>query len=119
MSGCNRGFFWGKMKHQKWKEKAKCRELQPKTSDALFFIDNSKQPILARIFCKDCPVKFECLEYAVTYDCLGVWGGLSESERRRLRQTGAIVPAQRVEEHLVVNFIDINRTVQQVLEDIY
>ena len=107
------------MKHQKWKDKAKCLGLPPKTSDALFFIDKSKAPVLARIFCKDCPVKFECLEYAVTYDCGGVWGGLSESERRRLRQTGGIVPAQRVEEHLVVSFIDISPRVQQVLEDVY
>lgn len=39
----------------------------------------------ARTVCLDCPVADECLEYALVHDeRFGVWGGLSEQERRRL-----------------------------------
>lgn len=34
-----------------------------------------------------CPVRKQCLEYALRYDeRWGVWGGLSEVERRRLKR---------------------------------
>jgi WhiB family redox-sensing transcriptional regulator len=39
----------------------------------------------AKSICKGCPVKRECLEYAlVNRERDGVWGGLGERERRRL-----------------------------------
>jgi WhiB family redox-sensing transcriptional regulator len=38
--------------------------------------------------CVGCDVRAECLEYAMANDeRFGIWGGLSERERRRLRQT--------------------------------
>lgn len=41
----------------------------------------------ARTVCRDCTVRNECLEYALTapYEKHGIWGGYSEKERRRLR----------------------------------
>ena len=39
------------------------------------------------IFCKTCKVRRECLEYALAYDeRFGIWGGLSERERRDIKQ---------------------------------
>jgi hypothetical protein len=35
-----------------------------------------------------CPVVGECLNFALTNGCIGVWGGTSERERRRLRSRG-------------------------------
>ena len=41
----------------------------------------------AKNVCRSCPVLAECRDYALTTGELdGVWGGLSENERRRLRR---------------------------------
>jgi len=41
----------------------------------------------AKAICRDCPVQPECLDYALTYPSLqGIWGGLTEPERRQLRR---------------------------------
>ena len=44
----------------------------------------------AKRVCMSCEVRAECLEYALEHDeRFGIWGGLSERERRRLkRQAG-------------------------------
>ena len=48
----------------------------------------------ARRVCGQCPVTTECLEFALgTNQESGVWGGLTEEERRRLRK-GAEATAQ-------------------------
>jgi hypothetical protein len=40
----------------------------------------------AKAFCKMCPVKQLCLEYAIVNDePHGIWGGLSTVDRRKLR----------------------------------
>ena len=36
--------------------------------------------------CEACPVKSECLDYALNHAVLGWWGGTSEAQRKRLRQ---------------------------------
>lgn len=36
--------------------------------------------------CDACPVKSECLDYALNHAVLGWWGGTSEAKRRRLRK---------------------------------
>ena len=42
--------------------------------------------LTAQKFCRKCPVIGECLEYALERDeRFGIWGGLSERERRRIR----------------------------------
>jgi hypothetical protein len=41
----------------------------------------------AKKLCSSCPIRLECLEYALAADEeYGVWGGLSPVERRRLKQ---------------------------------
>ena len=41
----------------------------------------------AKKVCTECEVKVECLEYALANDeRFGIWGGLSERERRKLRR---------------------------------
>jgi WhiB family redox-sensing transcriptional regulator len=41
----------------------------------------------AKAICGVCPVREDCLEYAMRWELLhGVWGGLSERERRQLRR---------------------------------
>ena len=48
----------------------------------------------AKKVCRGCEVRAECLEYALEHDeRFGIWGGLSERERRRLkREAGLSAP---------------------------
>ena len=64
-----------------WMLRARCREFAP----GEFFPSDGVGVDKARRVCADCPVKAECLEYALTYRIdHGVWGGCSERERRRI-----------------------------------
>lgn len=62
-----------------WREDALCAQTDP---DA-FFPEKGGSTKEARRVCYACPVRSECLEYALAHDeRFGVWGGLSERERR-------------------------------------
>ena len=42
---------------------------------------------MAKMLCERCPVKSECLTYAVTAgEIYGIWGGLTANERSRMRR---------------------------------
>jgi WhiB family redox-sensing transcriptional regulator len=42
----------------------------------------------AKRVCADCPVRRECLDYAMrVHEPFGIWGGLTEAERRQLAAT--------------------------------
>ncbi len=66
-----------------WRQDAACRGAD---TDVFFPVtDEEAGPALA--ICATCPVREECLEFAlVTRQEDGVWGGLTETERRRLRR---------------------------------
>jgi WhiB family transcriptional regulator, redox-sensing transcriptional regulator len=65
-----------------WRSSALCAEVDP---DA-FFPEKGGSTRLAKGICRKCLVKAECLRSALTNDeRFGIWGGLSERERRRLR----------------------------------
>jgi WhiB family redox-sensing transcriptional regulator len=51
-----------------------------------------------RAICNSCPVKVECLDYALHVRVIGFWGGTSEIERRRLRHKLRIVPEEITED---------------------
>jgi WhiB family redox-sensing transcriptional regulator len=46
-----------------------------------------RQTNAAKAVCAGCPVTEKCLQWALTMQVSGVWGGHSESERRRMRAT--------------------------------
>jgi WhiB family redox-sensing transcriptional regulator len=78
-----------------WMLFGKCRDKHPST----FFPSDGVGVEVARRICADCPVKGECLEYALANRIdHGVWGGCSERERRRIlkRRRAAGVPSQAV-----------------------
>lgn len=61
---------------------AACRE-HPET---VFFIDRGGDTRPAKAVCAGCLVRAECLAYALEeHIAFGIWGGMSERERRRLR----------------------------------
>jgi len=41
--------------------------------------------------CEQCQVKDPCLDYALTNEPLGIWGGKTESQRMRMRRKHGIV----------------------------
>jgi WhiB family transcriptional regulator, redox-sensing transcriptional regulator len=63
-----------------WLGKAACRNGDP---DALF-VQGAEQNLAKRI-CRSCPVRHECLADALDNRIeFGVWGGMTERERRAL-----------------------------------
>ncbi|MEU4261779.1 WhiB family transcriptional regulator [Streptomyces sp. NPDC025273] len=71
-----------------WRMLAACRDEDPD----LFFPIGSTGPALvqtedAKAVCAACPVRDQCLEWALENgQDSGVWGGLSENERRALKR---------------------------------
>ncbi|WP_439957924.1 WhiB family transcriptional regulator [Modestobacter marinus] len=71
---------------QTWRERALCAETDPEA----FFPEKGGSTREAKKVCTGCEVRAECLEYALANDeRFGIWGGLSERERRRLRRRAA------------------------------
>ena len=83
-----------------WQYDALCRQ----HSSNLFFPpatfekkeDREKREAKAKAVCSGCPVKIECLEYAIrTNQDSGVWGGATEDERKSIRReykkTGTLI----------------------------
>lgn len=77
-----------------WQEHASCRG----TDLTLFFgpatgddrehpLDKRDRENEAKWFCAGCPVRTDCLEYALTHnEKYGIWGGLDGDERRRFHR---------------------------------
>jgi WhiB family redox-sensing transcriptional regulator len=70
------------MAEEDWRLDALCAETDPEA----FFPEKGGSTREAKRVCTGCSVRAECLESALTNDeRFGIWGGLSERERRRLR----------------------------------
>jgi WhiB family redox-sensing transcriptional regulator len=73
-----------------WRDDAACRDADPE----LFFPDGDvrsarTQVKTAKLICRGCPVSATCLSWALASGQeAGIWGGLTEDERRRLHRRG-------------------------------
>lgn len=68
-----------------WAQRAACLNKNPE----IFFPFKGGTTLPAKRICAACQVRSECLERALSVnERYGVWGGLSERERRRLAQRG-------------------------------
>lgn len=66
-----------------WQERALCAQTDPEA----FFPEKGGSTREAKKVCARCDVRAECLEYALAHDeRFGIWGGLSERERRKLKK---------------------------------
>ncbi|MFH8342201.1 WhiB family transcriptional regulator [Streptomyces sp. AM6-12] len=71
---------------ENWREHAACRYEDPD----LFFPIGTTGPAQvqaerAKVVCARCPVREQCLDWALdTGQAIGVWGGTTELERRKL-----------------------------------
>lgn len=70
---------------ERW-ERALCADLPVEESDRIFFRGNGRPPLDPpyKKLCGMCTIRNFCLAYAVVHQEAGVWGGLSEAERKRL-----------------------------------
>ncbi|QTX05246.1 WhiB family transcriptional regulator [Agromyces archimandritae] len=66
-----------------WQSDALCAQTDPEA----FFPEKGGSTRDAKKICTGCEVRSQCLEYALANDeRFGIWGGLSERERRKLRK---------------------------------
>jgi WhiB family transcriptional regulator, redox-sensing transcriptional regulator len=72
-----------------WRDDAACRDADPE----VFFPDGDTRSVraqvkMAKLICRGCPVSATCLSWALASGPAGIWGGLTEDERHRLRRRG-------------------------------
>lgn len=78
-----RADVFGLPEESSWQERALCAQTDPEA----FFPEKGGSTREAKQICTGCEVRSECLEYALEKDeRFGIWGGLSERERRRLKR---------------------------------
>ncbi len=70
-----------------WQNLANCLGVDPD----LFFPERGASTKEAKEVCRACVVREDCLEYALDNgEKFGIWGGMSERERRRIRRARAV-----------------------------
>ncbi|MFD6565344.1 WhiB family transcriptional regulator [Micromonospora profundi] len=75
-----------------WRKRSACRDSDPE----LHFPVGTSGPALiqieqAKAVCRPCPVKADCLQFALDGGIdHGVWGGMSEEERRAVKRKGGL-----------------------------
>jgi WhiB family redox-sensing transcriptional regulator len=74
-----------------WQDEANCLGVDPD----LFFPERGASTREAKEVCRGCVVRDECLEFALANgEKFGIWGGMSERERRRIRRQRALARRQ-------------------------
>ena len=71
-----------------WQDAALCAEVDPE----IFFVEKGGSTAPAKRVCRSCEVREFCLQYALDHEDVGrygIWGGMSERERRHLRRQAA------------------------------
>jgi WhiB family redox-sensing transcriptional regulator len=64
-----------------WRNFGRCRGLDPE----IFYPSAEDEGLEAKAICAVCPVRETCLDWALeSREKIGVWGGLTEKERRRI-----------------------------------
>lgn len=65
-----------------WQADGLCAETDPEA----FFPERGGSSLEAKRICGECTVRATCLQYALDHDeQYGIWGGLSQRERRKLK----------------------------------
>lgn len=76
--------------HPNWRDHAACKGMAAR----LFFPGRGESSVEAKEVCAACPVQAACLDDALAQpEGFGIWGGLSERQRRRIRRT---IPVESV-----------------------
>lgn len=91
-----------------WMKLGQCRDL----ATDVFFADACDAAATAKVaqaICSICPVKAECLDYAIRHGCeYGIWGGVTAYARKDLRRE--FVKEQRRLERERIELDDLTTT---------
>lgn len=69
-----------------WMERGLCAQTDPE----IFFPEKGGSTAGAKRVCQSCDVRSECLDYAIEHqERFGIWGGMSERDRRKLAKERA------------------------------
>jgi WhiB family transcriptional regulator, redox-sensing transcriptional regulator len=79
---------------EEWRYAAACRGEDPTLFFAPSYFEKRREKqareAVAKAICARCPVRIDCLDFAlITRESHGVWGGFNEMERRRLLRARA------------------------------
>ncbi len=67
----------------RWQDKARCRTID---NPDRFFPERGVSGRSARNLCGKCPVKSECLNYALEHEIeWGIWGGMTDRQRKKVK----------------------------------
>jgi WhiB family redox-sensing transcriptional regulator len=92
-SGRSRGPADEQPDERGWQDFANCLGVDPD----LFFPERGASTREAKEVCRGCVVREDCLEYALANgEKFGIWGGMSERERRRIRRQRALARGAQV-----------------------
>jgi WhiB family transcriptional regulator, redox-sensing transcriptional regulator len=76
-----------------WRVKSACRDVDPE----IFFapdgehegINRTRREQRAKNVCWECPVSGNCLNWALERNEMGIWGGMTEGERKSVKRRGS------------------------------
>lgn len=72
---------WVQVQFPGWRERALCTGRDTE----LFFPEGEQPTLVAKAYCRRCPVRDDCLAHAIEHDeRYGIWGGVSEHTRELL-----------------------------------
>ena len=71
-----------------WMKDGACRRIAREDAMRLFFPQKGELATTAKRICEGCPVKEECLDYALQLGetLTGIWGGTAQKERSKMRR---------------------------------
>jgi WhiB family redox-sensing transcriptional regulator len=82
------------IQHEDWQAEAVCATADPEA----WWPEKGTSTFPARLICTQCPVRRDCLDFALTHnEDEGVWGGYSSRQRRRLKRGEIVELAVRAE----------------------
>ena len=93
-----------------WQDFANCLGVDPD----LFFPERGASTREAKEVCRGCVVRGDCLEYALqNSEKFGIWGGMSERERRRIRRQRAL-ERQASEREAIIQIVPDSKAIKLI-----
>lgn len=80
--------------HKDWVNEARCIKADPEIFYPISKNDPKAEGVI-QAYCRNCPVEGDCLGYALAKGEQGIWGGMTEEQRRAIRRKQSRVKCPR------------------------